>query len=229
MPQGPSLTFLVGIGIVIATQLSGCGDTQGIRVTTIQVEATTTGAATDPDGYTAVVDPSSSSPSTSHLDPTGSVAFPLVVEGNHVVELGDIASNCSTSDNPRQVAATAGETVPVVFQLTCTGAPTIVSLTFPDTISSAPGTDNVGTVGFTDPDGNITLFILQNVTDPANPSQPVSSDPGVSGSTQGTFTFHIGCQGPSPCQSGPETWTMVLQDADANTSQPFVFSFEVAP
>jgi TolB protein len=91
-----------------------CSPTTGsIRVTT-----QTSGSPVDPDGYAVSIDGGSGQP----IGTAGSVTLANLPAGNHAVQLSGLASNCSTTSNPRTVAVTAGVTVETAFTVTC--APT---------------------------------------------------------------------------------------------------------
>ena len=90
-----------------------CSKTAGA----LEVSASTTGDDQDSDGYTATVDGSSSK----DIDPNGTVTFSGLSEGDHTLELSDVASNCAVDgENPRTVSVTADNTVSTSFSVSCT-------------------------------------------------------------------------------------------------------------
>lgn len=95
--------------------------TCGPPVGTIVVSATTAGPKPDPDGYSVSVD---GEPDLA-LAINGSITISGLPEGDHQVQLADVASNCVLEGaNPRTVSVTNGGTTPVGFQVSChaTGA-----------------------------------------------------------------------------------------------------------
>ncbi|NIR01352.1 MAG: hypothetical protein GTN78_14330, partial [Gemmatimonadales bacterium] len=83
----------------------------------LHVTTPTTGPDPDPDGYAVSVD--GTQPRTLGLDDT--VAFTNLTAEDHVVELTDVADNCSVSgENPRGVTVPAGDTARTTFTVTCT-------------------------------------------------------------------------------------------------------------
>jgi hypothetical protein len=103
-----------------------------IRITTV-----TTGVARDPDGYTARIGPNDYG---LVLPSNGSTLFTYLRQGSQTVELGDLAANCSTTDNPRRVTVTAGETTDVQFAITCVTPSGSIRVTAATT-GSAPDSD----------------------------------------------------------------------------------------
>jgi hypothetical protein len=123
-----------------ASPPSGTGD--------LEVTTATTGENLDPDGYTVTVDGTSSQP----VGITGSVTFTDLAAGDHSVELGDIANNCTVSgQNPRDISVPVSGIAQVTFEVSCgsVGAPyppspVIGSVTFDFSTHDrrAPGSDN---------------------------------------------------------------------------------------
>ena len=93
-----------------------CSATAGeLAVTTV-----TTGDDIDADGYTVSVDAGA----TQAIDANGTLSVTGLDAGDHSVELGDVADNCTVAgDNPRTVAVTAGGTATTQFDVACTGLP----------------------------------------------------------------------------------------------------------
>jgi hypothetical protein len=89
---------------------------------TITVKTSTTGANFDPDGYTIALDGNSSSAKS--VGVSDSASFSGVSEGSHSVTLAGLASNCSTTNNPRTVSVTAGGTTQAAFAIVCAAVTT---------------------------------------------------------------------------------------------------------
>lgn len=94
----------------------------------IAVTANTLGSDLDGTGYTAEVtaettgdEPSTDpNPEARDLGINGSVTFDERVTGDHLVQLTDVASNCTVGGlNPRQVKVEADATTTVTFEVTC--------------------------------------------------------------------------------------------------------------
>lgn len=94
----------------------------------IQVNASTTGALLDADGYEArvVEDTLLEEPSTivepedQDLAINGSTTFDAQATGAHLVELRQVAPNCTVAgENPRSVTVNEDETTVVDFDVTC--------------------------------------------------------------------------------------------------------------
>jgi len=87
---------------------------------TLKVKASTTGATPDPNGYTVTIDGDSSRTITSN----DSTTYTLVAGTSYLVELGDVASNCTVTGGPSQTKTViAGQTVTASFTVTCATAP----------------------------------------------------------------------------------------------------------
>jgi Tol biopolymer transport system component len=84
---------------------------------TIQVAVTTSGSATDPDGYVAKLDDGEPGlPVASN----GNVTFGGVAAGSHTVTLTEVAADCAVTGGPVQsVTVAAGETSELAFEVTC--------------------------------------------------------------------------------------------------------------
>ena len=91
---------------------------------TIRVATSTTGALPDPTGYTLGVTTSSGLVEGTNI---GINSFGIFTRapGSYTVTLGDIASNCTTTSNPRTVTVTAGAQTETTFNVACpaSGAP----------------------------------------------------------------------------------------------------------
>jgi hypothetical protein len=84
----------------------------------IAVTTTTTGESVDPDGYTISID--DGAPQAIGVNSTATITG--LSEGEHSMELGEVASNCSLGGlaNPMTVTVVTGETSEVTFTITCT-------------------------------------------------------------------------------------------------------------
>ncbi len=83
---------------------------------TLEVRAATTGDTLDPDGYTMTLDGADGQ----SLGVDGTVTFEEVEEGEHALELSGIQANCAPDGGTeRTVSITAGQTLAVLFGVTC--------------------------------------------------------------------------------------------------------------
>jgi Tol biopolymer transport system component len=83
---------------------------------TLQIQTSTQGSAPDLDGYIVKVDGAEHG----SLAATGSMSVPGLTPGDHVVELGGLASTCSVAgDNPRSIGVAAGQIATETFAVTC--------------------------------------------------------------------------------------------------------------
>ena len=123
-----------------------CAATTG----TIRVQVATSGAPTDPDGYTVTLDGGSSRP----VGTTGTTTF-TTPSGNHTVELAGLASNCSVAaGRANEVRVDVGSAQDVNFAVTCTAVTGTVNVTV--TSSGAPP----------DPDGYQVELDIRGVRKP---------------------------------------------------------------
>ena len=107
--------LLVG---TLAATLVGCGSSSptGPRNGSIRIETTSSGDDLDANGFTISVD---------QAQPTAIGLFDHLVFsdlglGSHLVALADVAANCATSAaNPQNVDVVGGDTVTVLFPVTC--------------------------------------------------------------------------------------------------------------
>lgn len=84
----------------------------------IEVSTSTSGEDPDADGYALVLDGADAYP----IGPAATLTIPDLSPGQHVVELIDVAVNCSVRGGPsRNVFVTAGRSVPVTFDIECSG------------------------------------------------------------------------------------------------------------
>ena len=83
---------------------------------TLEAIISTEGSDKDSDGYTLTVDNGSGI----SAEPTDTVYATGLSEGNHEVELSEVASNCSVSgENPRFFDITAGDTTSTTYEINC--------------------------------------------------------------------------------------------------------------
>lgn len=108
--------LVVGAGAIAAVS---CGDDQGVPPTdgTILVGARTTGSDFDADGYLVSVN-SGQGTEIGNLD---TIYVTALEPGDYVVSLGGISENCTvpTDDNPQDAIVVPGDTVEVLFDVTC--------------------------------------------------------------------------------------------------------------
>jgi len=82
----------------------------------IEVTTSTAGTAPDPDGFTLVIDASP----RGLIGTAASASVPGLTPGSHTIGLTGLAANCAVEgENPRSVAVSPGETLPVSFNVTC--------------------------------------------------------------------------------------------------------------
>ncbi len=116
----------------------GCGGGgTDVVLPSLSVSTSTQGVELDPDGYNLMIDGSQNQP----VGLSASVVVERLSEGDHVVELGGVAGNCTAGENPRTVSVRAGATATAAFAVTC---------------SATSGSVDVATVttgGGSDPDG----------------------------------------------------------------------------
>src|SRR2546425_1872173 len=89
-------------------------ESTGPSTGSVQVTASTIGTDLDPDGYAVAVDGGVEQ----SLPVNGTSTFSTSA-GDHVIELGGVASNCSVAKNPQTVSVTPGTTTEAAFQITC--------------------------------------------------------------------------------------------------------------
>ncbi|HEX5962332.1 MAG TPA: hypothetical protein VFY42_01305, partial [Gemmatimonadales bacterium] len=95
-----------------------CAPTTG----SLRITASTTGASTDPDGYTITL----GGTDRGALAVNGDLTIDGLAGGDHVVGLSGIAANCQVGgENPRAITVAAGAAVTAAFVLTCTTAPAV--------------------------------------------------------------------------------------------------------
>jgi len=82
----------------------------------IEVSVSTAGDQPDPDGYLLTLD--GAAPARP-IGINGTETFADVPPGNHEVELGNVASNCTPADFQRAAAVTANQTSSISFDVAC--------------------------------------------------------------------------------------------------------------
>ncbi len=112
------LVALLALGLMAV----GCGDDDEVTTPpafgTIEVVTVTTGLVIDGDGYTITVS-SGDDERTENIGANSSVTLSNLTAGTKSLLLGDIALNCQTTNNPRNVEVVAGQTTPAQFDVTC--------------------------------------------------------------------------------------------------------------
>jgi hypothetical protein len=96
----------------------GCGGGGGTDVVlpSLSVTTTTEGVELDPDGYSLLVDGAANQP----IGPTATLVIERLDEGEHILELSGLASNCSAEgDNPRTITIRSGATTSTDFAVQC--------------------------------------------------------------------------------------------------------------
>ena len=106
------------IAVAAMTSIS-CGDDQGVAPTdgTILVGARTTGSDFDVNGYLVSVN-SSQGDEIGHQD---TIWVDALEPGDYIVGLEEMAENCTLPEetNPQTATVSAGDTVEVLFDITC--------------------------------------------------------------------------------------------------------------
>ena len=171
--------FVLILGMVGAAACGG-GDSLSVLTTgTLTVTTSTTGAGTDPDGFTVQLDAAparaiASSASLEHTD---------VNAGNHTIQLAGLAVNCTVmGENPRSVTVAAGERTTVAFPVICRA--TTGSLRF-TTTTTGPTPDPDGYGITIDGSGRGVLSVSGDVTvDNLVPGEHLVGLSGVAGNCQ---------------------------------------------
>ena len=185
-----------------------CTSTQQITVTT-----QTTGTQLDPDGYTVSLDGGAAK----SIDVNGTWTFPDVAVGQHTLELGDLAENCTVQgDNPRTVDVSAGVDALTMFDVVClSGSLTVQAPT------SGPAAD-IDPDGYTvtvdgthvqqlDVNGSVTFPDLTTgthtveITGVDAPCIVTSFNPQTV-EVPGTVTFSVSCGGGGKLALGEGAW-----------------------
>jgi WD40-like Beta Propeller Repeat len=100
--------------VVLGVWLGGCSE-PGPNFGAIRASVATTGGDVDLDGYTLLLDDSAHA-----IQVNAEEQFSHVATGTHTVSLGDVAQNCTVSDETsRFVTVRGGQTAKVAFAVTC--------------------------------------------------------------------------------------------------------------
>lgn len=83
----------------------------------VEITVTTSGSATDTNGYGISLDGTPASTGAAEF----TVLLPDLIPGPHQIALTDVATACEVPGNPRQVDVPAGGKVTVKFDVTCVG------------------------------------------------------------------------------------------------------------
>jgi Tol biopolymer transport system component len=148
-----------------------CGDPPP-EAGSLRLTTSTDGPDPDPDGYTFAVDGGTDQP----ISATGTTTLTNVSAGDHNVQLGAVAGNCTLQGtNPRSVTVSGGATANVSFAITCVatagtirvsvtteGSPTdpdgyVAKLDAADSGKSIPTTGSVSFTGVLSGDHAVTL------------------------------------------------------------------------
>jgi hypothetical protein len=131
----------------------------------IAVTTSTTGAGSDPDGFTLLLDGGDRGP----IGATASVGLTGISAGTHTVGLTGLAANCQvTGDNPRPVIVTSGQTASAPIAVTCAASDPTAGTVEITTVTSGSDQDPNGYSvqldgGATQPIGISTTITLANV------------------------------------------------------------------
>jgi hypothetical protein len=110
--ENPKAVSITGGATAAATFTITCqAGSGGVRVIT-----TTTGAGSDPDGFTLLLDGVDRGPIGANAETT----LNELQEGSHTVGLGGLAANCQAGENPRSMTVVGGEVTEVTFAVVCT-------------------------------------------------------------------------------------------------------------
>ena len=159
------------VALIIAAVGCGDDDPAAPNLGDLEIVTVTTGDSIDTDGYTLSIDGVVGPAIGANI----SFVVPDLVPGPYVVELGDIAANCTVQDdNPRTVEVVANLTETTQFDVTCEGPPgnaSPVADAGPDqTVVDADGSGfanvRLDGSGSTDSDGTIVSWTWsENDTD----------------------------------------------------------------
>lgn len=99
---------------------AGCGGGDNVAGPatggTLEITTSTTGVEMDPDGYAVKLDAGDALA----IGPTATLQSTDLTPGDHTVQLTGLAANCVLAgENPRTVSVTAGGTMTVSFEITC--------------------------------------------------------------------------------------------------------------
>jgi hypothetical protein len=126
----------------------------------VKVVTVTTGTLPDPTGYTLTVSLGGGFVESTEIGINGFRTFTRS-PGSYTVTLGGIASNCTTTGNPRTVTVTAGVTTEETFNVSCPAPLTPAPPTSLTAIASATGVINLS---WSDNSSNETGFRIEQCT-----------------------------------------------------------------
>ena len=181
-----------------------CGGGGGLTAPTtgaLEVIISTTGGASDPDGYTLTLD-------DAEVQPVGAAARAMLDDlapGTHRIGLAGVSPGCAVQgDNPRSVSVAAGETATEDFVVVCAAATL--------TVTTVTGGDNG------DPDGYV-FAIGDGVPQPIGASASVS----VGGVAAGATTVELSGVAAN-CAVGGENPRPVTVPAGGNVEVGFTIT-----
>jgi YVTN family beta-propeller protein len=118
----PKRLLIRGLWCALAATAMACGDNTepGNGSAALRLTTSTSGTDTDPDGYTFSLD---GNPSSS-IGVNATLTLNGLAPGEHLLQLSDIADNCSLSgDNPRALTLSVEQTTEAVLAITCDALP----------------------------------------------------------------------------------------------------------
>ena len=95
----------------------------------LQVTTVTSGAQPDPDGYSIQIDAGAATP----IGNAEIRTFTDLGSGDHAVQLGGLAANCTADGLTKSATVTAGTTATVTFSVTCAGTTASIGVTIATT------------------------------------------------------------------------------------------------
>ncbi|HEY7563841.1 MAG TPA: hypothetical protein VIA81_02855 [Acidimicrobiia bacterium] len=133
----------VHVWCLLSGLLGACGeDLNAPGSGSIEVTSVTTGDLVDPDGYSLSLDGVARA-----IQPNATITLSDLSPGNHDVELGGVAPNCTlTGQNPRTVEVASGTVTRLTLEVTCAAPNGIINVTTSTTGESL------------DPDGYVVVL-----------------------------------------------------------------------
>lgn len=122
-----------------------------------------------------------------------------------------------------------GATLNVTTSSASGSPPVITSVNAPSTGSTSAGARTVVTVGYSDPDGDITK-VVSTSNNPNVVNNGTVDLASLAGRTSGTFQLTYTCTpaaGATACNAGTATVSLVLEDAKGNRSAPAQFTITI--
>src|SRR6266566_475575 len=191
----------------------------------LSLAVTTTGSATDPDGYIARVDVAATQP----VGPDGLATFTGLSDGAHRVDLLGVAANCLVSGgyNPRAVSVTAGVAGATRFDMGCSAVGSLFVSTSTTGVDLDADGYTVTVDGSTSQpvgaNGNVTFTGLSSYTSHAVAVSSVVGNCTVNGANSQTVpvaaggmtdvSFSLTC---TPLANGTGTLTIVTSTTGSN-------------